>query len=70
MIATIINKAIIQGIPLLFGSSRFLFEFLRDNSKMFWGISNLAIHALFMFFVGVVWLIILAIKKKKTKVSV
>ena len=55
---------------VLFGSSRFLFEFLRDNSKMFWGISNLAIHALFMFFVGVVWLIILAIKKKKTKVSV
>jgi prolipoprotein diacylglyceryltransferase len=44
---------------VLFGSSRFLFEFLRNNEKMFWGISNLAIHALFMFVVGVIWLIIL-----------
>ena len=43
---------------VLFGSSRFLFEFLRDNEKMFWGISNLAIHALFMFVVGIVWIIV------------
>jgi hypothetical protein len=49
---------------ILFGSTRFLFEFLRNNDKMFWGISNLALHALFMFIVGLVWLVI---KNKKTK---
>ena len=36
----------------LFGSSRFVFEFFRDNSKMVWGMSNLAFHALFMCVVG------------------
>ena len=40
-----------------FGSSRFLFEFLRSDDKLIWGISNLAIHALFMFVVGLIWLI-------------
>ena len=49
----------------LFGSSRFVFEFFRNNEKMFWGISNLAVHALFMFIVGVVWIILA--KKKSTK---
>ena len=51
---------------VMFGSSRFLFEFLRDNEKMFLGISNLAIHALFMFVVGVIWI---AVLKKTTKIS-
>ena len=51
---------------VLFGSTRFAFEFLRDNEKMFWGISNLAIHALFMFIVGVIWIII---KKKVDSVK-
>ena len=50
---------------VLFGSTRFLFEFLRDNEKMFWGISNLAIHALFMFVVGVIWIVIKKIKSNK-----
>ena len=40
---------------MLFGYSRFLLEFARDNDKLFWGISNLAIHALFMGIVGTVW---------------
>lgn len=52
---------------VLFGSTRFLFEFLRDNEKMFWGISNLAIHALFMFVVGVIWIVI---AKKKSKENI
>ena len=51
---------------VLFGSTRFGFEFLRDNQKLFWGISNLAIHALFMFVVGVVWIIILYKKQRKS----
>ena len=49
----------------IFGSTRFACEFLRDNDKLFWGISNLALHALFMFVVGVIWLIVL--KKKESK---
>ena len=44
---------------ILFGYSRFLLEFARDNHKVFLGISNLAIHALVMGIVGTVWLIIL-----------
>lgn len=55
---------------VLFGSTRFLFEFLRDNDKMFWGISNLAIHALFMFVVGLIWIIILYNKRKALKKTV
>lgn len=52
---------------VLFGSSRFIFEFFRDNDKMFWGISNLAIHALFMFIVGIIWIFI---AKKKSEQNV
>ena len=37
---------------MLFGYSRFLLEFLRDNDKVIFGISTLALHALFMAFVG------------------
>ncbi len=44
---------------VLYGSSRFCFEFLRDNDKLLFGCSDLAFHALFMFAVGVVWLIML-----------
>jgi len=40
---------------LLFGSTRFLLEFLRDNEKLFWGISELALHAAFMVLAGAVW---------------
>ena len=43
----------------LFGSTRFLCEFLRDNDKMWLGISNLAFHALFMCVVGIVALIVI-----------
>lgn len=42
-----------------FGPTRFLFEFLRDNEKVFWHISSLALHALFMTVVGIVGLILL-----------
>lgn len=40
---------------ILFGYSRFLLEFARDNDKLFLGISNLAIHALIMGIVGTAW---------------
>ena len=37
---------------MLFGYSRFLLEFLRDNHKVVFGVSTLALHALFMALVG------------------
>lgn len=48
---------------ILYGSTRFLLEFLRDNAKLFFGISGLALHALFMVFVGIIMM--LQIRKKK-----
>ena len=54
---------------IMFGSTRFALEFLRDNQKLFWGISNLAIHAFVMFVVGVVWYFVpweKIFKKKKS----
>lgn len=50
---------------VVFGSTRFLCEFLRDNEKLIWGISNLAFHALFMFVVGMIWIVVAKRKKKK-----
>lgn len=44
---------------LIYGSTRFLLEFLRDNDKLLLGVSNLALHALFMVFVGAIWLMVL-----------
>ncbi len=38
---------------VLFGSTRFFLEFLRDNKKLFLGLSDLAIHAFVMFIVGI-----------------
>lgn len=43
---------------ILFGFTRFLLEFARDNEKLFLGISSLAIHAFIMGVVGTVWFII------------
>ena len=40
---------------ILFGSTRFILEFFRDNTKLFWGLSDLAIHAFVMFVVGMIW---------------
>jgi len=42
---------------IFFGFTRFLLEFLRDNQKLIWGISNLALHALVMVLVGIIWLV-------------
>ena len=51
-----------------YGSSRFMFEFLRNNDKVIWRISNLALHAFFMFAVGIIWLIVIK-RKEKLKVD-
>lgn len=50
-----------------FGGTRFLLEFLRDNNKLIFGISNLAFHALFMVLVGCIWLTKLKQKEQQEK---
>lgn len=46
---------------LLFGGTRFIWEFFRDNDKIWLGISELAIHAFVAFIVGLTALIVLNI---------
>lgn len=48
----------------LFGSTRFICEFYRDNTKIWLGCSSLAFHALFMAVVGIVMIIVLMIKRR------
>ena len=50
---------------ILFGTTRFFLEFLRDNKKLFWGISSLAIHCVIMVVVGIVWLRIMKLDNKE-----
>ncbi len=44
---------------ILFGSTRFICEFFRDNEKLWLGCSGLAFHALFMCVVGIIALIVI-----------
>lgn len=48
---------------VMFGYSRFIFEFFRDNEKIFLGCSGLSFHALFMAVVGTVALNVIKNKK-------
>lgn len=48
---------------VMFGYSRFVFEFFRNNDKILMGCSSLSFHALFMAVVGTIALIV--IKKRK-----
>ncbi len=50
---------------MLFGYSRFFLEFLRDNEKLFWGISSLALHALLNAIIGTAAYIIIRRKQKQ-----
>lgn len=50
---------------MMFGYSRFLLEFLRDNRKVVFGASTLALHALFMALVGTA--VYVTIKEKARK---
>lgn len=53
---------------LCYGSTRFLWEFARDNEKILWGCSSLSFHALFMAIVGLSIIIYIKfIKKERTK---
>ena len=55
---------------ILYGSSRFIFEFFRDNTKLFWGISELAIWALLAFFTGCVMLLIILRREHQAKADI
>ncbi len=52
---------------ILFGSTRFLWEFARNNEKLWLGCSSLAFHALFMAVVGGIALYHLTSKATKKK---
>ncbi len=45
---------------VLFGASRFFLEFLRDNEKLFAGLSVCSVHAAIMVLAGAVWLAVSA----------
>lgn len=49
---------------ILFGSTRFIWEFFRNNEKILWGCSELAFHALFMCIVGIVAFVIIYRRNK------
>lgn len=50
---------------VLYGSTRFMCEFFRDNKKILFGLSSLSLHALFMCLVGVVWLLVVKYKERE-----
>lgn len=50
---------------MMFGFTRFLWEFFRDNEKLWMGCSSLAFHALFMGVIGLIMYIV--IKKDNNK---
>ena len=52
---------------ILFGSTRFLLEFMRDNQKVIAGISNLALYAAFMTLVGLIGLWVLSHVEEKAR---
>ncbi len=54
---------------IMFGGTRFLWEFLRDNDKVWLGVSELAIHALIAFIVGIAVLAVMTIVKKRRRTN-
>ena len=59
------NGEVFPMMLIMFGFTRFILEFLRDNEKLILGMSSLALHAIFMALVGCVWIYI--IKRKRSK---
>lgn len=50
---------------VMFGSTRFILEFFRDNEKILFGCSSLSFHALFMAIAGAIAIAIIKKKEKK-----
>ena len=51
---------------IFYGIMRFVCELLRDNEKILFGVSAVAIHAMLIFTVGIIWILILYRRKEKT----
>ena len=51
---------------IFYGIMRFVCELLRDNEKILFGVSTVAIHAILIFTVGLIWMLILYRRKEKT----
>lgn len=61
-----VQKGCLYGWYLvLFGATRFIWEFFRDNEKIWLGISELAFHALGAFAVGMICLVLLNFLKRR-----
>jgi len=56
-------------MSVMFGSTRFLYEFWRDNEKVMFGCSTLSFHALLMAVVGLIWIIILKVKEHRIPIQ-
>lgn len=52
---------------ILFGSTRFICEFFRDNNKIFLGCSKLSYHSLFMCIVGIIAIVLINKKYNEKK---
>ena len=50
---------------MLFGFTRFFWEFFRDNEKLWMGCSSLAFHALFMGIVGLMMYVVIRIHNRR-----
>lgn len=53
---------------LCYGSTRFLWEFARDNEKLLWNCSSLSFHALFMALVGLSIIVYAKIASKRKEI--
>ena len=51
------RRRLYMWFMILFGSTRFVFEFYRDNEKIWNGISELAFHAAGALVIGLIWLV-------------
>lgn len=57
---------------ILFGSTRFIWEFFRDNEKLWLGCSSFSFHALFMMIAGIIAYVIIKRKqlsKEKARIN-
>ena len=53
---------------ILFGATRFMTDFFMDNEKLLFGMSTIALHCIFMIFVGLIAILIIE-KKNRIKRS-
>lgn len=61
------NGSLYPIMMVMYGGTRFLWEFFADNEKIIWGISELAIWAMGTLVVGIIWLLIINQKSLKVK---